>query len=73
MNQQYKTPTLIVNTWMRVAWYLFGTTAFMMLFNYDDMVRIFVPHRYTYIGNETDTVIPTRYETVYAIDHIPKF
>ena len=73
MNQQYKTPIFMVNLWQRVAWFLFFLPAFMILCNQDDMVRIFVPHRYTYSGNETDTVSPTRYETLYAIDYIPKF
>ena len=73
MNQQYKTPTILVNTWMRVAWFLFLVPAFMIMCNYDDMIRIFVPHRYTYMGQETDTVVPTRYESLYAIDYVPKF
>ena len=73
MNQQYKTPTPVVNLWMRSAWFLFLVPGFMMLFNTDDMIRIFVPRRNAYIGNETDTIIPTRYETLYAIDRIPKF
>ena len=73
MNQQYKTPTVIVNLWMRVAWFLFVVPGFMIMCNMDDMVRVFVPHKYSYIGNETDTVSPTRYETLYTIDYIPKF
>jgi len=51
MNQQYKTPTPIVNLYMRVAWFLFVVPAFMMLFNFDDLIRVLVPHRYSYIGN----------------------
>jgi hypothetical protein len=73
MNQQYKTPTMIVNTWMRVAWLLFLVPGFMIMCTFDDLQRILVPHRYTYMGKETDTVYPTRYETLYAIDYIPKF
>lgn len=73
MNQQYKTPVFFVNIWMRVAWFLFCIPAFMILANHDDMIRIFIPHRLTYMGNETETRIPTRYETLYAIDTIPKY
>jgi hypothetical protein len=73
MNQQYKTPVPIVNLWMRVAWFLFLVPGFMIMFNFDDMVRIFVPHTYNYIGNETDVTIPTRYESLYIMDRIPKF
>ena len=73
MNQQYKTPTVLVNTWMRIAWFLFVVPGFMIMCNMDDMVRVFVPHKYSYMGNETDTVNPTRYETLYLIDYIPKF
>lgn len=73
MNQQYKTPVPIVNLWMRVAWFLFAIPAFMLMCNMDDMIRIFVPHRYTYMGNTTETVVPTRYETLYTIDYTPKF
>ena len=73
MNQQYKTPTVIVNLWMRVAWFLFWVPGFMLMCNMDDMVRVFVPHRYTYAGNTTETVVPTRYETLYTIDYVPKF
>ena len=73
MNLQYKTPTVIVNAWMRIAWFLFGVTGFMMMNNYDDMVRIFVPHTYIYPGQPSDTYIPTRYETLYAIDYIPNY
>ncbi len=73
MNQNYKTPTVIVNTWMRVAWFLFLVPGFMILCNFDDMVRIFIPHKYTYMGKANDTVIPTRYESLYAIDYLPKF
>jgi hypothetical protein len=51
MNQQYKTPTPIVNMYMRVAWFLFVVPAFMMLFNFDDLTRVLVPHKYNYIGN----------------------
>ena len=72
MNQTYKTPVAIVNLWQRVAWFLFVVPAFMILANHDDMVRIFIPHRNTYMGQECDTVVPTRYETLYAINHIPK-
>lgn len=61
MNQQYKTPIIIVNTWMRVAWFLFVVPMFMMLFNYDDLIRILQPHKYAYIGKESDTVTPLRY------------
>lgn len=39
----------------------------------DDMVGIFIPHKYTYMGKANDTVIPTRYESLYAIDYLPKF
>lgn len=58
---------------MRVGWFLFLVPGFMIMFNFDDMIRIFQPHRYTYSGNETDTIIPLRYETLYAIDRIPNF
>ena len=73
MNQQYKTPIPIVNLWMRVAWFLFVVPGVLMFFCLDDMVRIFVPHKYNYIGMETDATIPTRYESLYAMDRIPKF
>ena len=61
LNQYYKTPTAFSNLTMRVAWLLFFVPIFMMFFNFDDMIRIFQPHKYTYSGNETDTTIPTRY------------
>lgn len=61
MNQQYKTPTAFVNLWQRVAWFLFLVPIFMLVVNMDDMVRVFTPHRYAYIGNESDTVTPVRY------------
>jgi hypothetical protein len=61
MNQQYKTPTVFVNLWMRVAWFLFTVPIFMLIFNMDDMVRVFQPHKYRYIGNESEPIIPARY------------
>jgi hypothetical protein len=73
LNQQYKTPTPIVNLYIRVAWFLFVVPAFMMFFNFDDLTRVLVPHKYSYKGNESDTVIPTRYETLYVYDRLPKF
>ena len=73
MNQQYKTPTVIVNLYMRVGIFLFVIPGFMLMLNMDEMTRTWVPFRFNYSGNETDTVIPTRYETLYAIDHIPRF
>lgn len=59
MNQQYKTPTALVNLWMRVGWFLFLVPGFMIMFNFDDMIRIFQPHKYSYIGNVSDTVTPS--------------
>ena len=73
MNQQYKTPPVLVNTWQRVGWFLFIVPGFMIIFNTDDMVRIFQPHKYNYIGNASDTVTPLRYETLYVFDRLPKF
>ena len=73
MNLQYKTPTAIVNLYTRVAWFMFVVPTFMMMFNFDDMSRVFIPHKYNYIGNESDTVVPTRYETLYIYDRLPKF
>lgn len=73
MNQQYKTPTFIVKMWMRVGWFLFLVPAFMIMCNYDEMTRILIPQRYDYMGNATDVVIPTRYESLYAIDYLPKY
>ena len=61
MNQYYKTPTVLSNLIVRVGWFLFVVPIFMMFFNFDDMIRIFVPHKYSYIGNQSDPVIPTRY------------
>lgn len=61
MNQQYKTPAVLVNLWMRVGWFLFLVPGFMIMFNFDDMIRIFQPHKYGYIGNVSDTVTPLRY------------
>jgi hypothetical protein len=72
MNLNYKTPTIMVNTWMRVGWFLFLVPAILIMCNHDDMLRIFVPHKYNYMGLEADTVIPTRYESLYAIDYLPK-
>ena len=73
MNTQYKTPTVVVNTWMRVGWFLFLVPGFMIMMNQDDMTRVFIPHRWTYMGRPTETNIPTRYETLYAIESIPKY
>jgi hypothetical protein len=61
MNQQYKTPTAFVNLWQRVAWFLFLVPIFMLVVNMDDMTRVFTPHKYAYMGNESDTVLPSRY------------
>ncbi len=60
-NGNYKTPTAFVNLVMRVAWFLFLVPAFMMMFNMDDMVRVLQPHKYTYTGNATDSIVPLRY------------
>ena len=61
MNQQYKTPVFFVNIWMRIAWFLFVIPGLMILVNHEDLTRTFIPHRLTYMGAETETVIPTRY------------
>lgn len=73
MNLQYKTPTIIVNTWMRIGWFLFLVPSIMIMCNHDDMLRIFVPIKFTLIGEESEAVSPTRYESLYAIDYLPKF
>lgn len=73
MNQQYKTPPVMVNAWMRVAWFLFLIPGLMLMVNQDDMIRIFIPHRWNYIGKAAEVTVPTRYETLYAIDNIPKY
>ena len=35
MNLNYKTPTIMVNTWMRVAWFLFLVPAILIMCNHD--------------------------------------
>jgi hypothetical protein len=72
-NQHYKTPMQITKLSIRVAIFLFIVPIFMMFFNYDDMVRIFQPHKYRYIGEINDAEVPSRYETLYIIDRLPRF
>jgi len=50
-NQFYKTPTAFANLGQRVAWLLFFVPIYMMFFNFDDMIRIFIPWRNSYAGN----------------------
>ena len=73
MNQTYKTPTLIVNTWQRVGLFFFFMAAFFLMFAMDNMPQIFVPFKLTYPGVGGDPVIPSRYESLYMIQKVPSF
>ena len=71
-NLRYKTPPVINNLAMRLAWYWFVISTLMISFSLGDMAKLFNPQEYAYASRPQDNPEQiARYETLYMVQRRP--